>query len=361
MIDSLRVAILSAAMLLSGCGVDAPDVTAIREPIIHSLSELESLSQIVSAERLSGEDAAHYTRLRIANYWRGDLDHLVIYEIVYKTPDGARLQGFILAPKDYAEVVYPILIRSEPEGYAGGLSWLGRRDAVRFSTEGFIVMQFNHRHDRGNRAQEYDLYDTTLLANLQGGRPSQYGGADLYDITTLIDISEHFGFSADELFLKGDMRTYILLRHETRIDAAITYRAIADFESFYMAFVDDIEFIRELARERNQPQELTDAMTASHKLTLERIRAATGGSIEEAPEEFFNRSAIHWADEIDTPILFLEGPREFLHGTQGVYDLMREAGRDVKRVVGETITLGEFEEKLFESAIYWLRTRPINY
>jgi len=372
----LIVAATSAMIFFSGCSLGANETPVLRETVqrehvqreqvISSLSELELLPQIVSAQRLSGAEAADSSRFFFPHYLPGDLDHLVVYEIVYKTPDGAFLRGFVSAPADYLENTYPVIIRSNPEGYGrhGGTDWFGLRKGVRLTEEGFIVIQFRHRHDLANRAEEYDLYGTMFLANVEGGIPSQFGGNDLYDITTLIEISEHFGFSADKRFLKGDMRAYILLRREDLVDAAIIYRAIPDFEAYYMELVEEIEFLGELGREANQPQAVIDAvidaMVRPHYTHLERIRSALGGSPGQARDEFFNRSAIRWADEITTPLLFIQNEGSFLFDTYGVYGRMSRAGRDVTMVYNTVIRTGEIDEEMFADIVYWLNMRTFN-
>ena len=275
--------------------------------VISSLGELERLPQIISSERVTSDgisDAIY--QIFVFRPEADILDTIVMYEIVYQTADGAEVLGFISAPADYATSGYPILINNrggennviqlavQPKHLIASASWLSLR--------GYIVLESFYRGGRG--WVEHEKID-------------QFGGNDLYDVIALLDISEHFGFRGAGVFMmgssRGGMMTYMVLRQDNRVDLAAVINAVAD----------NVELYERSHAGRRQ------------------FRAAIGGSPDELPEEYFRRSAVNWADEIDTPLLILHGELDHVvpvSQSKRVYELMRAANRDVELIIVEDAT-----------------------
>jgi len=88
-------------------------------------------------------------------------------------------------------------------------------------------------------------------------------------------------------------------------------------------------------------------------------RASIGGSPDEVPQEYFKRSALNWADEIDTPLLILHGALDFnvpYSDSGELYDRINTAG-------GEAALLfysgaGDIARpEMMRDALNWLRAR----
>lgn len=116
-----------------------------------------------------------------------------------------------------------------------------------------------------------------------GTGKDEFGGADINDLTSLIDMCEStFDFTdIRDLCVagvsRGGMMTYMLARKDSRVSRIIAVSAVSDLEKAY----NDREDMREL------------------------LKNSIGGSPELLPTEYKNRSAICWADEITIPVLMI--------------------------------------------------------
>jgi len=295
--------------------------------MIDSLDELEILKQIVSTRKISEEEMRRsFFSTDLSGYLEGtyedeDFSGILMYSFLYETRDGARVMGNISAPVDYLENEYPILIRNrggsntirpsfDPNHLiARGTTWAPR---------GYIVLQTYYRSG---------------AYSIEGAKYDQWGGDDIYDVLTLMDISKSFSFKADEMYMIGDSRggmmTYMILRKNKRVDAAVSVNGVASASEYY----------------------------ARHSWRGALI--ATGDTPMEVPQEYYKRSAVHWADEIKTPLLIMHGRLDEevpLNQSLRVYNLMNSAGRDVTLEifddVGHSFT---YEMGLF--AHEWIQAR----
>ncbi|MCL2565934.1 MAG: prolyl oligopeptidase family serine peptidase [Defluviitaleaceae bacterium] len=340
MIISFFLAAVFIFGFFTGCGrfVGAESYESI---MINSLLELERLPQIISAERVTEAQIleAHewypyswFSR----QYQYGDFSNLVVYEIIYETADGAQVLGFIVAPADYLEneYQYPVLIRNRGLVNLQGAAppFAANRLIVRgvpFANAGYITMLTFHRDGR---------------VHVEGEKYDQIGGDDLYDIIALMDLSEHFGFKAPGLFMAGEslggMKTLMILKEDERIDGAVVFAAMGDFEEYYLSQI---------------------ALGGNAAWQMGRLAAAIGGNLDEAPEKYIARSAVNWADEIDTPLLLIHGSLDDtvpVSHSKRIYDKMRAAGRDVELKIYEDLGHSVFYyEGAIEYAIDWLRSR----
>jgi len=271
-----------------------------RTIMIDSLDELDILKQIISVIKISEERMQRsFFHSNIVEYLKGtyddeDFSDILMFSIIYETRDGAHVMGYISAPADYLENEYPILIRNR-----GGANVTGSdvssntliSRGVTWASRGYIVLQTYYR---------------TGSHLIEGIKHDQWGGDDINDILTLMDISESFSFKANEMYMIGDSRggmmTYMILRRDKRIDAAVSVNGVASASEHY-------------------------AINAWRGALV-----ATGGTPAEVPQEYYKRSAVRWADEIKTPLLIMHGRLDDvvpLNQSIRVYNLMNSAGRDV--------------------------------
>ena len=115
-----------------------------------------------------------------------------------------------------------------------------------------------------------------------------FGGDDLNDVIKLIDLcEEHFSFiDMDDFCVEGSSRggvmTYPAARKDSRIKRIIALSALCDLFEAY---------------------EDRDDMKTVLKETI-------GFTPEEKPEEYKERSAVYWADEIKIPVLMFHAKQD---------------------------------------------------
>ena len=111
----------------------------------------------------------------------------------------------------------------------------------------------------------------------------EFGGKDLNDVKTLIDMCENtFKFADMNDFCiagvsRGGMMSYMTARTDSRIKGIIAISAVSDLEKAY--------------EEREDMKNL--------------LQNSIGGSPTDLPDEYKKRSAICWADEIKVPVLMI--------------------------------------------------------
>lgn len=130
----------------------------------------------------------------------------------------------------------------------------------------------------------YQFHTICVASNYRGCGKSEgtdaFGGDDVHDVIHLLDLCEKLN-SVDTKNInmfgvsRGGMMTYETLREDRRIHKAVVVAGVADCTMNY----EEREDMRSL---------LTELI---------------GGTPEQLPEEYSRRSAVAWADEINTPLL----------------------------------------------------------
>lgn len=111
----------------------------------------------------------------------------------------------------------------------------------------------------------------------------EFGGKDLNDVKTLIDMCENtFKFADMNDFCiagvsRGGMMSYMTARTDSRIKGIIAISAVSDLAKAY--------------EEREDMKNI--------------LENSIGGSPTDLPDEYEKRSAICWADEIKVPVLMI--------------------------------------------------------
>lgn len=151
---------------------------------------------------------------------------------------------------------------------------------------------YNHGGNREYGALEnvettfyaYQFHTICVATNYRGCGSSQgtdaFGGDDVRDVLHLIDLCQKLDYvDKDQINMfgvsRGGMMTYEALREDQRIHKAVVVAGVADCSMSY--------------EERSDMQPL--------------LQELIGGTPKQLPEEYEKRSAIAWADQINTPLL----------------------------------------------------------
>lgn len=149
----------------------------------------------------------------------------------------------------------------------------------------------------------------------EGGEgKDEFGGSDINDVIKLIDLCEsQFTFiDMDDFCIagvsRGGMMTYMAARQDDRIKRIIAISAVSDLFKAY--------------EEREDMQ----------KVLLNYI----GATPEQAPDEYQNRSAIYWTDEIEVPALIIHSKYDeqvSFAQAEDLYNKLSQTNADVSFVV----------------------------
>ena len=149
-----------------------------------------------------------------------------------------------------------------------------------------------------------------IASQYRGGGGSEgedrFGGEDMLDVIRLIDFCEKdFPFADMDDFCvvgasRGGMMTYLTAKQDSRVKRIIAVGAVSDLFGAYEARDDMKEVLRE----------------------------TIGYTPEEAPEEYEERSAIFWPEEIKTPVLLIHSTgdkRVSYQQTQALYEKLKNS------------------------------------
>lgn len=167
-----------------------------------------------------------------------------------------------------------------------------------------------------------------------GTGKDEYGGADIEDVNALVDICCDVSFiDTDNLYMLGSSRggimTYEFLRDDDRIKKAAVVSGVADLNASCKERSDMAELCKELI----------------------------GGTPEELPEEYTNRSAVCWAEDIDTPLLLIHSTHDNKVSYKQTFMLNKEledANKTVKLITRDDDIHG-FENSDIELIKDWFK------
>lgn len=147
-----------------------------------------------------------------------------------------------------------------------------------------------------------------------GEGKDEFGGSDLNDVVTLIDLCEsQFTFVDMNDFCvagvsRGGMMSYMLSRQDDRVKRIIAISAVSDLFKAY--------------EEREDMQKV--------------LYNYIGATPEQAPNEYQNRSAFYWADEITVPILIIHSKYDeqvSFAQAEDLYKKLKQTNTEVSFVV----------------------------
>ena len=217
-----------------------------------------------------------------------------LYSIRYRS-DGCEVEGYAAFPLT-GEGPWPGLIFNR----GGNREFGALRTGVlcRYALRGYAVFGSQYRGNCGGTGQE------------------EFGGADINDVIHLIDIALSLPCTRKEgIYMighsRGGLMTYLACARDTRIRAAGICAGLADSVQMYYSREDSMKQVY-------------------HELV--------GGSPEEFPEAFAQRSPVQWADKILPPIIICQGTADWRVIPEQAYSMdkaLTEAGKEHKLVVYE--------------------------
>jgi len=236
-------------------------------------SRIRSLEPFVphdAADAIAALPAGSYDEAIDANVKKrfSRITDATFQRIIYDVED-VSVSGVVVQPEQLHEGKHPILIFNRGgSGHAGVLVLpVILRYMLPFAQKGYLVFGSNYRGNDGGTGKE------------------QFGGADVTDILTLIEIAkQHPGWDGKNIYMlggsRGGMMTYLCIKHGAPLNAAVTFGGISD-----------------VSRGEGRWQELLERYYSR----LPEPRPSLETMIEE-------RSAIAWPDSLmRTPLLLMHG------------------------------------------------------
>jgi dipeptidyl aminopeptidase/acylaminoacyl peptidase len=217
--------------------------------------------------------------------------------IVYLS-DGLRVTGYLWKPRDTAGRRLPLVIynRGGNRGF-GQLTHFVRDGFYSYVANGFVVLASQYRGNDGGEGQE------------------EFGGADVRDVLNLLPVAASFGYvDMNNVFVQGDSRggmmTYLALKQGLPANAAVVVSGVGDL----LAWADE-------------RAEIVDGV---YKQLIPEF--------DERPVELLReRSVVHWAHLIQTPLLLLHGTADWRAPTAsqalGVAERLQEHGKTYELVI----------------------------
>ncbi len=211
------------------------------------------------------------------------------YKITYKS-DGLKVVGYMFMPKEIDESL-PVIIFNR-----GGNREYGKL------TDKFVLIYFEYLASHG-----YFVIASQYRGNDGGEGAEEFGGSDLNDVQNLIEIGKNFPYSNGQIFMigysRGGMMTYMSCRASEDISAAVVMSGISSVVQTY----DEREDMRLM------------------------MKVLIGGTPATAKDEYIKRSAIYWADDIDTPLYITHGAKDSrvnISQAENIVRLLEEYGKD---------------------------------
>jgi dipeptidyl aminopeptidase/acylaminoacyl peptidase len=205
--------------------------------------------------------------------------------------DGLAVVGFVLEPP----VPGPSPAILVARGGNRDLGTIGPRllaELNALADQGFVIVATQYRGADGGEGAD------------------EFGGADLADLENLVPLARGLpSVDPDNLFLlgysRGGMMAAMALRRDLPVQAAALFSGVYDLES----------------------------QTARPEME-QNFRDLIPGYEENRTEELRRRSAVFWADEIETPVLILGGTEDqrvpFDANAGRLAELLAQAGREYK-------------------------------
>ncbi len=276
-------AFLVSVFLLTSCGTDTvpeetpevPTENAVIEPaeteaepvFYTTVEELAGADGILSVEKVEvelpgGMDLSNLPA-EAQEMYRGILG-MSVYQVLY-TVDDCNVSAFLSVPPDYLENPRPLLLYNRggngnfsPNTAAGTANYAYAADCV--------VIASNYRETEPGTGKD------------------EFGGADVNDVVYWVDMAGKLGFvDRERVYMlgqsRGGMQTCLVLLEddENIIRAAACVSGVYDVAHTY----ESREDMREM------------------------LTGRIGGTPEDCPEEYAKRSAVTFAEKIDTPLLLI--------------------------------------------------------
>jgi len=314
-------ALLLSVLLIGGCSPSPteqpPDTTSPPIPLapsFHSFTELEQAPGITSVtpvplELPAGIDVSALPE-ESAEQLRILMEEFTVWEIAY-TVDGVPVIAYAAAADGYQSGGPLILYARGGNGSFGANTPMFAASYA--YTSGCTVIAPNYRE------------------------ADEFGGADVEDVVFWLDIIPALEFvNSEKVWLLGESRggmqaCLTLLRDESHIvRAAACISGIYDVVNNYEVRTD----MREMLRRR------------------------IGGSPQQCPEEYEKRSAVTFADQIDTPLLLIHstGDEKVPYNQAVTFAAeLEKYGKSHEFITYENSTHGITTAAMMEEIVQWLQ------
>lgn len=268
---------------------------------------------------LEANGISEYEKIDLEKYEKQagvDLSTYISYRFFYQSDD-LKIEAFISAPIDL----------------------LGKKKSP--------CLIYNHGGNREYGALEnvettfyaYQFHTICVATNYRGCGSSQgtdaFGGDDVRDVLHLIDLCQKLDYvDKDQINMfgvsRGGMMTYEALREDQRIHKAVVVAGVADCSMSY--------------EERSDMQPL--------------LQELIGGTPKQLPEEYEKRSAIAWADQINTPLLIFHTTGDDKVSVKQVDKLveqLKKYQKDYEYVTFDSHVHGDLRKTDVEKIRKWLQ------
>jgi len=300
--------LLLSAILLVMLGCSAPEVSSSslsqsteipvlvsssnqmqeEEPVLIQASDMEEFGKLPDVLKV-WENENMKSKIKVPN------EDLLLYQFKYQV-DACEVLGSIVLPEDYLEKQYPLIIYNR--GGNPNLSYDIEPMLCSLANGGFIAIGSRYRGSPGTKGED------------------EFGGSDVNDVLKIMEFVQQMSFvDPEQVFMlgssRGGMMTYLVLRQDAEniVKAAVVTGGIADTVLNWEERGEDMKKV---------------------------YRTYIGGSPEELPEEYAKRSAVNFADELNTPILIVhtkEDPRVSVDHAYRMRDALEAAGKEYELVI----------------------------
>jgi dienelactone hydrolase len=259
---AIRVFSFFVSLLLCCCAVAAQTVNATDTDgkIIE-----QAPYQLPSHEQLPDRLKRTYSREMVEKI-KND-PQLELWKIKYLS-DGLKIVGFIYKPKETAGRKLPLVIFNRgglSDGEIGAENYNYFYEMHRYAAEGFVVIASQFRGTGGSEGRD------------------EAGGADTNDVMNLFPLARSLGYvDMDKIFMWGYSRGAIMTLQAIKRGAPLRAAAVVGAPTDNTQLQDRPSFIR--------------------------FARATYPDYDARKEEHLkSRSAIFWADQLNVPLLILQG------------------------------------------------------
>ncbi|QKX06676.1 prolyl oligopeptidase family serine peptidase [Aquimarina sp. TRL1] len=254
-----------------------------------------------------------------------------IFEKFNYTSDDTEVQGFSCIPKTTSGTKIPVIIYNR--GGTGNIGRITEEDFPDFyalAKNGFAVYASNYRYVGASGAND------------------QIGGDDIQDVIQLFQSIKNIDFiDVDNIFMvgvsRGGLMTYKSLTH-INVNAAAVIGGIADFENLT----------------NKRPIFLTGWTDLSQDLNYKGLENILPDFIQKKEQHIHDRSAVKWADKINTPLYILHSRQDGRVPIDGTIELVKKLNTlkkefQVKIYNQKSHSLPYSKFDSFEEIIHWFK------
>lgn len=234
--------------------------------------------------------------------------------------DNLQVIAYLYKPKETGSKKYPTIIFNRGGYIRGNMGYELAPFFHRLAIEGFVVIAPLYRQSDGTSGKD------------------EVGGADMNDLMNIFPLAKSLDFiDTNNLFMygesRGGMMTFQALRNSFPVNAAATFGGFTDFELLI-----------------NEQPDLYNPL----------IKAIWTDFDTKKNEIIRARSAVFWADNINTPILLMHGGADKSVNplqTLNLAQLLQKSKKDYELIIfnGDNHTLTKNQKERDAKAVAWFK------